>query len=143
MNEPTTVRLTRRYRFPAAHVLRHAALSDAENERVYGKCANPGGHGHDYMLEVSVRGTPDARTGFVLAPEALDAIVAERVLARFDHRLLNDDPIFATLVPTAENIAIVVHREIAGEVARRGGARLSGVRVVETPRNFFDYGEDR
>lgn len=143
MSAPTSVRLTRRYRFPAAHVLRHASLSDAENERIYGKCANPHGHGHDYVLEVAVRGTPDPRTGFVLAPEVLDAIVAGRVLERFDHRLLNDDPLFADRVPTAENIAIAVHGEIEAELARRGGTRLAGVRVIETPRNFFDYGEDR
>jgi len=138
------VSLTRRYRFPAAHVLRSPALSDVENERVYGKCANPGGHGHDYGLEVTVRGTPDARTGFVLPPETLDAIVEARVLRRFDHRLLNDDPLFAgARVPTAENIAIALHHELAGEIAARGSARLARVRVVETPRNFFDYGEAR
>jgi 6-pyruvoyltetrahydropterin/6-carboxytetrahydropterin synthase len=138
------IALTRRYRFPAAHVLRHPALPDAENERIYGKCANPAGHGHDYGIEVTVSGAPDPRTGFLVPPEVLDAIVAERVLARFDHRLLNDDPLFAgARVPTAENIAIAIHGELADEIARRSAARLARVRVVETPRNFFDYEERR
>lgn len=143
MSAPAAVRVTRRYWFPAAHVLRHPALSDAENVRVYGKCANPGGHGHDYAIEVTVCGAPDPLTGFVVPPETLDAIVAERVLARFDHRLLNDDPLFAARVPTAENIAVAVHDEIASEIAQRSSARLARVRVVETPRNFFDYEENR
>lgn len=138
------VSLTRCYRFPAAHVLRHPALSDAENERVYGKCANPGGHGHDYGLEVTVRGAPDPRSGFVLPPKTLDAIVEARVLRRFDHRLLNDDPLFADeRVPTAENLAIALHDALADAIAAQGAARLTRVRVIETSRNRFDYGESR
>jgi 6-pyruvoyltetrahydropterin/6-carboxytetrahydropterin synthase len=135
--------VTRRYRFPAAHVLASPALSDAENERVYGKCANPRGHGHDYGLEVSVRGPVDPRTGWVIPPDRLDALVRERVLARFDHRLLNDDPAFRTSVPTAENVARVSHDELAGAIRAEGSARLAGVRLVETPRNSFEYEESR
>jgi 6-pyruvoyltetrahydropterin/6-carboxytetrahydropterin synthase len=135
------IAVTRRYRFPAAHVLRHPALSDAENERLYGKCANPNGHGHDYGLEITVTGEPDPATGFIVAPEALDAIVRERVLDRFDHRRLNDDALFRERVPTAENIAIVVHRELSAPVASACAGRLLRVRVVETARNQFDYEE--
>jgi 6-pyruvoyltetrahydropterin/6-carboxytetrahydropterin synthase len=137
------IALTRRYRFPAAHVLRSPILPDAENERISGKCANPSGHGHDYGIEVTVTGPTDPLSGRVADPELLDAIVAERVLARFSHRFLNEDPLFADDVPTAENIARAVHGELEGTIARRTGARLLRVRVVETRRNHFDYGEMR
>jgi 6-pyruvoyltetrahydropterin/6-carboxytetrahydropterin synthase len=132
---------TRRYWFPAAHVLRSRALSDAENVSLYGKCANPKGHGHNYGLEVSVAGERDPRTGWIVPPEAFDAIVRARVLDRFDHRLLNEDPLFDDLVPTAENIAIVVCRELAAPLAKAGSGRLVRVGVIETPRNRFDYEE--
>jgi 6-pyruvoyltetrahydropterin/6-carboxytetrahydropterin synthase len=121
-------------------VLRSPELSDAENARVYGKCANPNGHGHNYGLEVSVTGPVDPATGRILDPVRLDALVRERVLRRFDHRLLNDDPLFEKAVPTAENIARAVFRELAGPLARESGARLLRVRVVETERNHFDCG---
>lgn len=137
------IALTRRYRFPAAHVLRAAALSDAENERVYGRCANPAGHGHDYGIEVTVTGPVDARTGRIVDPALLDALVEERVLARFGHRMLNDDPAFAARVPTAENIALVVWSELEGALASRASARVARVRVVETGRNHFEVGDPR
>ncbi len=132
--------VTRRYRFPAAHVLRHPALSDAENRRLYGKCAHPAGHGHDYGLELTLGGALDPATGQLLPEAALDAIVRERVLDRFSHALLNDLEPFREAVPTGENIARVLHEELAGPVAA-GGARLVRVRVVETARNQFDYGD--
>jgi 6-pyruvoyltetrahydropterin/6-carboxytetrahydropterin synthase len=136
------IAVTRRYRFPAAHVLRQPSLSDAENERIYGKCANPAGHGHDYGLEVTIEGEIDPRTGSVIAPDALDRLVRERLLERFGHRLLNDDPLFAERVPTAENIAQVAFEEMRASVrASAPAARLRRVRVVETPRNQFEYGE--
>jgi len=135
------ISVTRRYRFPAAHVLRSRALSDRENVSLYGKCANPNGHGHNYGLEVSVTGERDPRTGWIVPPEVFDAIVRARVLDRFDHRLLNEDPFFHDLVPTAENIAIVVYRELAASLAKAGGGRLVRVGVIETPRNRFDYEE--
>jgi 6-pyruvoyltetrahydropterin/6-carboxytetrahydropterin synthase len=137
------IALTRRYAFPAAHVLRSSALSDDENARVYGKCANPGGHGHDYGLEVSVSGPVDALSGRIVDRAALDAIVEEHVLDRFGHRLLNDDPAFGDRVPTAENIALQVHRILAGPIARLGDLRLYRVRLHETRKNSFAYGESR
>ncbi len=137
------IALARRYRFAAAHVLRHPSLSDAENERVYGKCANPAGHGHDYGLEVAVAGQVDPVSGQVFDRDRLDALVRERVLDRFGHRLLNDDPAFAERVPTAENIALVIESELAPEIARRPGARLVRVRVEETRKNAFETGDPR
>ncbi len=135
------IRATRRYRFAAAHVLASPALRDDENRRLYGKCANPNGHGHDYGVEVSVCGPVDPVAGWVVPPHALDALVRSRVLDRLGHRLLNDDPLFAGRVPTAENIAGVIHEQLAAPVAALGPARLARVRVVETPRNWFDHGE--
>ena len=124
-------------------MLRSPALSDDENARIYGKCANPRGHGHDYGLEVSVSGPIDPLSGRIVDPEVLDAIVEERVLDRFTHRLLNDDPAFGERVPTAENIAAQVHHVLAGPIAALGGVRLYRVRLHETRKNSFAYGESR
>lgn len=134
------IALTRRYAFPASHVLSRADFSAEENERVYGKCANPNGHGHNYGLEVTVAGPVDPESGQILARERLDALVREALLERFSHRRLNDDPAFADRVPTAENLARVAHEALAPAVAREGPARLLRVRVVETARNAFEYG---
>lgn len=135
------IALTRRYHFPAAHVLASHALSDAENRRIFGKCANPNGHGHNYGVEVSVTGPVDQRTGSILPVEELDALFDAAVREPFSHRLLNDVERFAGTVPTAENIAAVVHEELSRALAQRGGsARIARVRIVETARNLFDYG---
>ena len=136
------IAVTRRYRFPAAHVLRSDAFDDAENERVYGKCANPGGHGHDYGLEVTLAGPIDAATGSIFPVDRLDTLVRERVLDRLSHRLLNDDAWFAVAVPTAENIAIAIEREMRDAVgAESVAARVVRVRLLETRRNYFACGE--
>jgi 6-pyruvoyltetrahydropterin/6-carboxytetrahydropterin synthase len=138
------IALTRRYRFPAAHVLRSPALSDDDNERVYGKCANPAGHGHDYGLEITVAGDVDPATGQIFARDRLDALVDERVIARFGHALLNEDPAFGARVPTAENIALAIESELAPAIAaERAGAHLLRVRLEETRKNSFETGEAR
>lgn len=136
------IALTRRYRFPAAHVLRNERFSEAENRRIYGKCAHPSGHGHDYGLEVTVTGPLDPRTGAIVPVAELDALVRERVLDRLGHRLLNEDPWFAVAVPTAENIALAVRRELGAALAERGAARLARIRLAETRRNAFECGEE-
>jgi 6-pyruvoyltetrahydropterin/6-carboxytetrahydropterin synthase len=137
------ISLTRCYRFPAAHVLAIPTESDAENERIYGKCANPAGHGHDYGVEVTVAGPLDPQSGRLIDPALLDAIFAQRVAQRLAHRMLNELPLFRErdLVPTAENIARVVFEELDAPVAAAGAARLRRVRVLETRRNSFVYGE--
>jgi 6-pyruvoyltetrahydropterin/6-carboxytetrahydropterin synthase len=138
------IALTRRYRFPAAHVLAHPELSDADNARIYGKCANPGGHGHDYGLEITVAGAIDPASGQIFDRDELDALVGERVLDRFGHALLNEDPAFAAQVPTAENIALATFAELAPAVAAaRPSARLVRVRLEETRKNHFETGELR
>lgn len=136
------IALTRCYRFPAAHVLRHPDLSDAENERVYGKCAHPAGHGHDYHLEVTVSGPVDRRTGAIVPVEVLDEVVKTQVLDSFSHARLNDLEVFAKRVPTAENIVGVIHAALAAPLAARTNAELVAIRLVETRRNWFDTGAD-
>jgi 6-pyruvoyltetrahydropterin/6-carboxytetrahydropterin synthase len=136
------ISLTRRYRFPAAHVLRRSDFSEEENRRIYGKCANPKGHGHDYAVEVTVSGPLDPETGRVLDPARFDRIVEGALLERFSHRLLNDDPLFARDVPTAENIARLAHGLLLPPLAE-AGATLRRVRVRETRNNTFDYGDLR
>jgi 6-pyruvoyltetrahydropterin/6-carboxytetrahydropterin synthase len=135
------IELTRRYRFAAAHVLAHPSLSREENEQIYGKCANPAGHGHDYGVEITVRGPVEPVSGQVMDRRDLDALVEAHVLARFDHRMLNDDPAFGERVPTAENIAAVIHDALAAPVASAGAARVVRVRLEETRKNSFIYGE--
>ena len=134
------VRLTRRYRFPAAHVLASNVLSEAENRRIFGSCANPNGHGHDYAVEVSVEGSVDPESGRVVSLEVLDGIFDAEVRERYSHRMLNEVARFETRVPTAENIALAIFDDLTSRVAKRTGARLTNVRVVETSNNHFDVG---
>ncbi|MEE8581051.1 MAG: 6-carboxytetrahydropterin synthase [Myxococcota bacterium] len=135
------IELTRRYRFPAAHVLSHPSLSREENERIFGKCANPAGHGHNYAVEVTLAGPVDPRTGQVFPVEDLDAIFDRTIRSRFSHRMLNELPIFAERVPTGENIARAIHDDLARALDPGGPSRLKRVRVVETSRNSSEYGE--
>jgi len=129
------IELTRRYRFSAAHILSHPSYSAEENLATYGKCANPNGHGHNYAIEVTVAGPIDERTGRILSPDLLDRIFEERVESRFARRLLNDDEAFRDRVPTAENIALVLHETLAHEVAKRSSAEVIRVKIVETRHN--------
>lgn len=130
------MRLTRRYRFAASHRLNSDALTTEENARLYGKCNNPFGHGHDYVLEVSVEGPLDA-SGQLVDRGALDALVQERVLGRVDHRNLNCDlPELQSQVATTENLAFAIERMLAGNWTLP--ARLARVRISETARNTFE-----
>ena len=130
------MRLTSRYRFSASHRLDTPAMSPEENRRLYGKCNNPHGHGHDYVLEITVDGPVD-KDGQVVNREALDAAVRERVLARLDHKNLNADiPELAGSVTTTENLATVVQAALAEGWALP--ARLAKVRISETARNTFE-----
>jgi 6-pyruvoyltetrahydropterin/6-carboxytetrahydropterin synthase len=129
------IELTRRYGFPAAHILSQSSFSAEENWATYGKCANPNGHGHNYGVEITVTGPIDERTGRILSPDLLDQIFEERVESRFARRLLNDDEAFRDRVPTAENIALVLHEVLADEVAKRSSADVIRVKIVETRHN--------
>jgi 6-pyruvoyltetrahydropterin/6-carboxytetrahydropterin synthase len=126
----------RRYPISASHRLHAEALSAAENRAAYGRCNNPHGHGHNYVVEVLVGGAVDPETGMVLNMAVLDETVRRLVLERFDHANLNLDPIFANRVPTTENLCRAVFDLIDGSVEP---AELVQVRVEETENNFFEY----
>ena len=130
------IRLTRRYRFSASHRLHTSALSESENQALYGKCNNPYGHGHNYVVEVSVSGPADPATGMVAYLGELDAYVAREVLEVFDHKYLNEEiAAFRERVPTTENLCI----EIYNRLRAFPGARLERVRMEETSLNSFEY----
>ena len=127
--------LTIRTHFAAAHRLARPELSPAENDAIYGKCARPHGHGHNYLLDVTVRGAIDPRTGMVCDLAALQALVEDRVVEPFDHTFLNKDVAhFATTVPTAENIALHIADLLSAPIADLGAA-LHKVRLQESPNN--------
>ena len=126
----------RRYMLSASHRLHTDALTEEQNRAAYGKCNNPHGHGHNYIVEVLVGGPVDAATGMVVNLVDLDRVVEAEVIARFDHRDLNGDPVFAAQVPTTENLCRVMHRILKDALP---AGRLESVRVEETENNFFEY----
>ena len=131
------VRLTKRVQFAAGHRLHSAELSDAENARLYGKCANPGGHGHNYRLDITVEGEVDARTGMVVNFSALEGAIRTEVLDRFDHTNLNTEvEPMRGLIPTAENIAVVIWELLAPKLAP---VRLVEITLAETESNIATY----
>ncbi|HWZ81612.1 MAG TPA: 6-carboxytetrahydropterin synthase [Terriglobales bacterium] len=132
--------LTRKAEFSAAHFYHNPAFSPEENLRVFGKCNNPNGHGHNYTLEVTVKGAVDPKSGFVVDLKQLKDIMNREVLDALDHRHLNKEvPEFAKLIPTTENIAIAIWQRL---VSKLNTAQLHRVRVYETPDLFVDfYGE--
>jgi 6-pyruvoyltetrahydropterin/6-carboxytetrahydropterin synthase len=136
------IQLTRRYQFSASHRLHSADLSEAENERIFGKCNNPYGHGHNYEVEVTVKGEVDRATGCVVNLSDLDTLVGEQVVGPFDHRNLNEEIAeFQHLVPTTENLGMVIDRRLREAWPRvfPGAApKLERVRILETPRNIFE-----
>jgi 6-pyruvoyltetrahydropterin/6-carboxytetrahydropterin synthase len=130
------LQLARRYRFSASHRLHSAQLGEQENQRVYGKCNNPYGHGHNYVVEVAVSGPVDPATGMIANLADLDAFVEREVLEPFDHTYLNEEiPEFQERVPTTENLCM----EIFHRLRRFPQARLERVRVEETGSNTFEY----
>jgi len=121
--------------FSAAHRLAHPDLSYEENCRIYGKCARPHGHGHNYHLEVTIRGDIDPRTGMIADLAAVQGAIADYVVEPFDHTFLNKDiPHFAKVVPTAENIAVHI-RDLLQSPIRELGAELHKIKLIESPNN--------
>ena len=130
------IHLTRRYAFAASHRLHSAQLDEEENRRVYGKCNNPYGHGHNYVVEVAVSGPTDAATGMIANLGDLDAFVNREVIEPFDHKYFNEDvAAFRERVPTTENLCIEIFKRLQHFPA----ARLERVRLEETGRNSFEY----
>jgi 6-pyruvoyltetrahydropterin/6-carboxytetrahydropterin synthase len=134
------VYLTRKCEFSAAHYYHNPALSPEENQRLFGKCNNPNGHGHNYTLEVTVKGEVDARSGFVVDLKDLKDALEREVLSAMDHRFLNKEvPEFRDRIPTTENLAIAIWSRLQPKLKV---AQLHRVRVYETPDLFVDfYGE--
>jgi len=131
--------LTRKVEFSASHFCRRAELPDEENRRLFGLAANPQGHGHNYVVEVSVRGEPHPVTGMVFDLKELKEILERQVVQPYDHRFLNYEvPPFDRQVPTTENIARDIWRRLEPDLSS-GAARLYSVRVYETPDLYVDY----
>ena|ERR1700742_2032128 len=133
------VYLTRKCEFSASHYYHQPEFSEAENRRLFGKCNNPNGHGHNYTLELTVKGTVNPQSGFVLNLVDLKDILNREVMDVFDHRHLNKEvPEFATRIPTTENIAISIWNRVAPKLEPLG-AEIHRVRLYETPDLFVDY----
>jgi 6-pyruvoyltetrahydropterin/6-carboxytetrahydropterin synthase len=133
--------LTRKAEFAASHYYHNPELSPEENRRLFGKCNNPNGHGHNYVLEVTVKGEVDPRSGFVVDLKQLKEVMHREVLDAMDHRFLNKEvPEFATRIPTTENLAIAIWQRLAPKLTN---AKLHRVRVYENHDLFVDfYGEE-
>ena len=132
--------LSRRYLFSASHRLHSDTMSDAENHATYGKCNNPYGHGHNYIVQVTVSGPVDEHTGMICNLKDLDGFIEREVLARFDHENLNVLQEFAEEVPTSENLCIRIY-----DIVQRGfpHAHLEKVRLEETMMNSFEYAGEK
>ncbi|MGH9728011.1 MAG: 6-pyruvoyl trahydropterin synthase family protein [Candidatus Acidiferrales bacterium] len=134
------IRVTRKLEFSAAHFYHNPDLSAEENRRVFGKCNNPKGHGHNYILEVTVAGEPDPKTGMVLDLRELKEILDREVTQRMDHRHLNYEvPELAGKIPTCEEIAAALWRILEPKVHQ---GRLDRIRLYESPDLFVDCTAD-
>ena len=132
--------LTRRATFSASHFYWNPDWTEEQNLAIFGRCANRNGHGHNYTLEITVSGEPDAVSGFVVDLKWLKDVIEREVLDVYDHRHLNlEVPEFETAIPTTENIAVAVWKRLDGPVKAAGGAALYRVRVYETADIFADY----
>lgn len=129
--------VTRRAEFSASHYYHNPSFSTEENRRIFGKCNNPHGHGHNYTLEVTVGGEVDATTGMVLDLKDLKKLLEDEVLQLMDHKFLNKEvPVFAVKIPTTENIAIEIWKLLAPKLTF---GKLHRIRLYETPDLFVDY----
>jgi len=139
-------RVTRRYEFAASHRLHSVQLSESENRLLYGKCNNPYGHGHNYVVGVTVKGPQDSVTGRAVDSSLLDELVRRQVLEPFDHRNLNAEvAAFGRIVPTSENLGVEICRRLKDhwkEVFPGAWPKLEKIRIEETPRNIFEVEAD-
>lgn len=137
MSAGPIVHVTRQVHFNAAHRLHNPAQSAEWNAQTFGPCNNPRWHGHNYVLEVTVKGTPDPATGYVIDLGALKDVLQSAVVDKCDHRNLNEEVDFLTgVIPSTENLVIAFWAQIA---PRLPAGRLHCVRLYETPRNFAEY----
>ncbi len=135
---PALVYLTRRFEFAAAHRIYNPAWSDEKNTEIFGPCSNPMGHGHNYALEVTIGGTPDPETGYVMDLRQLKKLVEETTIQHLDHKHLNYDvPLLHGKIPSTENLIIVIWDEL--QKALPPHVRLFRLRLWETNNNYFEY----
>ncbi len=140
-SEDPMTRLSQKFEFSASHRLHNPSVSDEQNRKTFGKCNNPLGHGHNYELQVTLAGTPDAR-GQLIDLTAFERTVAEAVIARLDHKNLNAEVAeFREIIPSVENIARVIYGWIAPRL-KSDVAKVASVTVWETPKTWCEYGED-
>lgn len=138
---PMMSRLSQKFEFSASHRLHNDQLSDEDNRKTYGKCNNPHGHGHNYEVQVTLRGVPNANGLLVNVPE-FEQIVQQHAIEKLDHKNLNVEvPQFKTLIPSVENISMVIFQMLKPHVSRLG-AQLASVTVWETPKTWCEYSED-
>jgi 6-pyruvoyltetrahydropterin/6-carboxytetrahydropterin synthase len=131
--------ITRRVEFSASHVCRNPELSEQENVKLFGMAANPHGHGHNYVLEVSVEGEPDPVTGMIMDLKQLKELLNRAVVEPYDHRFLNREvPPFDRIIPTTENIARDIWRRLSPEL-NSSGRSLQSIRLYETQDLYVDY----
>lgn len=131
------VYVTRRTSFSASHRLYNPLLSECENQRIFDKCSNRHGHGHNYVLEVTVRGVPDPQTGYVIDLKQLRDIIEAEIVSKVDHCHLNEDVDFLRgIIPTVENLAWAFWQVIAGKIP---SGELYAVKVYESENNFAEY----
>jgi len=131
------VYITRRAEFAASHILANPSWSQEENRRVYGPCSHPNGHGHNYLVEVTLAGEVDGETGMLLDLKEVKRILDEEIISKCDHRNLNVDPDFLEgVIPTAENLAVRFFEVLEPRLPQ---GTLHRVRLYESPRNFADY----
>jgi 6-pyruvoyltetrahydropterin/6-carboxytetrahydropterin synthase len=131
------VYLTRRERFSAAHRLFKPGLSDEENFKLYGLCSNPNWHGHNYVLEVVVKGDVDPETGFLMNLKDLKEIIRKNVIEKVDHKNLNIDTDFMKgILPSSENITIAIWNQLVNKITK---GKLHSVKLYETENNYFEY----
>ena len=128
--------LTRRYKFSASHRLHCESMSKEENRRIYGKCNNPFGHGHNYIVEVTVSGVPASDTGMICNLADLDGFVNDNILDQYRDSNMNCMAEFQKVVPTTENLCVELHRVLQEKFS---AARVERVRIEETMMNSFEY----
>lgn len=134
---PDMISMTQQFEFSAAHRLHCDELSDEENRELFGKCNNPNGHGHNYVLSVTLKGKPAADSGMLISLDQFEATVKELIVDRLDHKHLNEDlEYFSENIPSVENIAIAIWKWLDGQF---GEAGLECVRVYETPKTWAEY----
>ncbi len=135
----STVYISRRERFNAAHKLWRAEWSDAKNEEVFGRCSNKNWHGHNFDLFVTVKGVPSELTGFVIDLKTLSTIIQKEIIDHLDHRNLNlDVPFLKDVMASTENVAIKIWERLEGKI-RDAGGELAKIKLVETENNFVEY----